>query len=115
MEMDRCLLKCIFICEMANWPIVSVKNLETFITQIIDDGLAFCILVDAFRKKHNIKSLGMPHFVGNGSHEINKIKHRFLVMPRYGQDIWSLFLENNRKMPLHTVYRLALQMVSHKL
>lgn len=53
----------------------------------------------------------MPHFVGHGSHELNKIKHRFIVMPRFGRDIWSLFLENGRKFPLHTVYRLAIQMV----
>lgn len=53
----------------------------------------------------------MPHFVGHGSHELNKIKHRFVVMPRFGQDVWSLFLENNRKMPVHTIYRLAIQMV----
>lgn len=58
-----------------------------------------------------MKALGMPHFVGHGSHDLNKIKHRFVVMPRYGQDIWQLFLDNNRRMPVHTIYRLAIQMV----
>lgn len=53
----------------------------------------------------------MPHFVGHGSHDLNKIKHRFVVMPRYGQDIWQLFIDNNRRMPVHTIYRLAIQMV----
>jgi vaccinia related kinase len=56
--------------------------------------------------------LGMPSFVGSGSHDQDKLKHRFVVMPRYGKDLWSIFLENDRKMPLHTVYRLALQLVS---
>lgn len=72
-------------------------------------------LVDAFRKKRNLKSLGMPHFIGHGSHDLNGKKHRFIVMPRFGKDVWSLFLDYGRKMPLHTVYRLAIQMVcKHK-
>lgn len=33
-------------------------------------------------------------------------------MPRLGKDVSTLFLENNRKMPLQTVFRLAIQMVS---
>lgn len=68
-------------------------------------------LVDAFRKKRNLKSLGMPHFIGHGSHDLNGKKHRFIVMPRFGTDVWSLYLDNGRTMPLHTVYRLAIQMV----
>lgn len=68
-------------------------------------------LVDAFRKKRNLKTLGMPHFIGHGSHDLNGKKHRFIVMPRFGKDVWSLFLDNGRKMPMHTVYRLAIQMV----
>lgn len=53
----------------------------------------------------------MPHLIGSGSHEINGIKHRFIVMPRYGKDIWSYFLANNRQLPEHTCYRLAIQMI----
>ncbi|XP_031628037.1 nucleosomal histone kinase 1 [Contarinia nasturtii] len=67
--------------------------------------------IEAFKKKRNLKALGMPHFVGHGSHDLNEKKHRFVVMPRFGSDIWSLFLKNDRKMPLHTVYRLAIQMI----
>lgn len=53
----------------------------------------------------------MPYFVGSGSYDLQNDKHRFVVMPRYGNDIWGLFLNNNKKFPLHTVYRLALQMI----
>lgn len=107
--MDRFLLRCIFICEMANWPIVRlIIRLHLFQNNI----KIICFpIVDAFRKKHGLKALGMPHFVGHGSHELNQKRHRFIVMPRYSADIWSLFLQNGRKMPLHTVYRLAIQMV----
>lgn len=81
--------------------------MSTIILKII-----FFHLVDAFRKKRNLKSLGMPHFVGHGSHDLNAKKHRFIVMPRFGSDIWTLFNNNGRKMPLHTVFRLAIQMVN---
>uniref|UniRef100_A0A1I8M9U4 non-specific serine/threonine protein kinase n=1 Tax=Musca domestica TaxID=7370 RepID=A0A1I8M9U4_MUSDO len=67
--------------------------------------------VRRFQKDHGLKSLGMPYMVGNGSAEINGIKHRFIVMPRYGSDVAKYFLENNRRLPEGTCYRLALQML----
>lgn len=57
-------------------------------------------------------SLGMPHFVGHGSHELNAVKHRFVVMPRYAKDIAKFWQENDKKLPEHTIYRLAIQMVT---
>lgn len=67
--------------------------------------------VEKFRKARGLKHLGMPHFVGNGSHDLQSLKHRFLVMPRYSTDLWGIFLRNEKRFPLHTVYRIALQMV----
>lgn len=67
--------------------------------------------ITQFKKANNLKSFGMPYLVGSGSHDINNVKHRFVVMPRYGSDIWKFFLENGRKIPEHTIYRLALQML----
>uniref|UniRef100_A0A1I8PJ03 non-specific serine/threonine protein kinase n=1 Tax=Stomoxys calcitrans TaxID=35570 RepID=A0A1I8PJ03_STOCA len=64
-----------------------------------------------FQKQHDIKNLGMPYMVGNGSTELNGIKHRFIVMPRYGSDVAKYFLNNGRKLPEATCYRLALQMI----
>lgn len=54
----------------------------------------------------------MPAYIGSGSHEHNGKKYRFLVMEKFGKDIWQLFLENNRKFPEATVYQLGLQIVS---
>lgn len=68
--------------------------------------------IDKFAKDNKIKSIGMPSFIGSGSHDIEDVKHRFLVMPRYGKDIWKIFLEQNRKFPLHTVYRIGWQMIN---
>lgn len=67
--------------------------------------------IKKFQREHGIKSLGMPYMVGNGSADINNIKHRFIVLPRYGTDVAKLFLANGRRLPEGTCYRLALQML----
>uniref|UniRef100_A0A336LU41 non-specific serine/threonine protein kinase n=1 Tax=Culicoides sonorensis TaxID=179676 RepID=A0A336LU41_CULSO len=67
--------------------------------------------IEAFKKSHKLSSLGMPHFVGSGSHMLEGVKHRFVIMPRYGEDIWSYYIKNGKIFPIHTVYRLALQMI----
>lgn len=72
----------------------------------------FFFTVEKFRKQRGLKTFGMPYLIASGSHDLNSIKHRFIIIPRYGQNIWNIFLENNRRLPQHTVYRLAIQMVS---
>ncbi|XP_059620740.1 nucleosomal histone kinase 1-like [Phlebotomus argentipes] len=67
--------------------------------------------IEAFKKARKLKNLGMPYLLGRGSHELQGEKHRFVVMPRYGSDIWKIFINNGRQIPLHTVYRLAIQMI----
>lgn len=67
--------------------------------------------VETFKKSRKLSGLGMPYFVGSGSQELDGVKHRFIIMPRYSQDIWSLYLKNGKSFPKHTVYRLALQML----
>lgn len=54
----------------------------------------------------------MPKYIGSGSHEYKNTKYRFVVMDRYGTDLWKLFEGNNRSFPEHTVYKIALQIVS---
>lgn len=54
----------------------------------------------------------MPAFIGSGSHECNGTKYRFVVMERFGRDIWSIFLENGKKFPGSTVFSLGLQMLN---
>lgn len=68
--------------------------------------------IDKFKAEKKLKHLGMPQFLGSGSQDIEGMKHRFLVMPRYGRDIWKIFEEQNHKFPLHTVYRLGIQLLN---
>ncbi|XP_004524170.1 nucleosomal histone kinase 1 [Ceratitis capitata] len=67
--------------------------------------------IKRFQREHGLKSLGMPYMIGNGSVELKGIKHRFIVMPRYGSDISKFFLTNGRRIPEGTIYRLAIQML----
>lgn len=64
-----------------------------------------------YQKSKGLKSLGMPHFISSGTFLIKNKKHRFLIMPRYGQNIEHYFLANNNRLPTGTVYRLAIQML----
>ncbi|KAG4079025.1 hypothetical protein HA402_001680 [Bradysia odoriphaga] len=67
--------------------------------------------IEKYRKAKNLKSLGMPHYVGHGSHEVNGSRHRFVVMPRYARDVWSYFIENGKILPQPTIFRIAIQML----
>lgn len=71
----------------------------------------FSVSVEEFRKAHKLKYLGIPVYIGSGSHEFNSTKYRFVVMERYGKDLWHKFLECGRRFPTHTVFRIAIQMV----
>jgi len=53
----------------------------------------------------------MPKYIASGSHEYKNIKYRFLVINRYGKDLWKVFEENNKHFAEHIVYKLALQIV----
>lgn len=53
----------------------------------------------------------MPLYLGSGSHEYNGEKYRFIVMEKFGKDLWKIFLENNRIFPTSTVFKIAVQIV----
>ncbi|KAI9584341.1 nucleosomal histone kinase 1 isoform X1 [Glossina fuscipes] len=67
--------------------------------------------INNYKQKNRLKSLGVPHMLGHGSIDINNIKHRFIVMPRYGADISKHFVSNSRCLPEIAVYRIILQML----
>ncbi|CAG9837224.1 unnamed protein product [Diabrotica balteata] len=67
--------------------------------------------VEDFKKKMGLKTLGMPIYIGSGSHEYRGDKYRFIVMEQFGKDLWKTFLENKRVFPASTVFKIALQML----
>ncbi|XP_052860833.1 nucleosomal histone kinase 1 [Anopheles cruzii] len=86
-----------------NGPLFVEKSF--YMKHLLKDGL------DDYRKRHKLKHLGVPHFLGSGSQEIDGTKYRFLVIPRYGESLQSVYLRNGKMIPVHTVYRIALQMI----
>ena len=58
-----------------------------------------------------MKFLGMPRFMGSGSHDYGGEKYRFMVMQRFGTDIQKLFDAASRHFPLNTVLNLALRII----
>ncbi|XP_033321100.2 uncharacterized protein LOC117217540 [Megalopta genalis] len=68
--------------------------------------------INAWRKKKKLSRLGMPPYLGSGSHEYKNTKYRFIVLERYGVDLWKLFEQNKRQFPEHTVYKVALQIIN---
>lgn len=68
--------------------------------------------VEAFKKEKNLKYLGMPTYLGSGRHEHNNQIYRFVVMEKFGTDIWKLFVENNHKFSPETVFKLGTQILN---
>ncbi|XP_050677183.1 serine/threonine-protein kinase VRK1 [Leptidea sinapis] len=67
--------------------------------------------IEKFMKENKLSTFGMPLFYGTGSLEFKGEKYRFLVLERYGKDLWSLFLEAGRVLPPVTVFQIGLQML----
>lgn len=63
-------------------------------------------------KTKKLTTFGMPLYFGNGSHEYKGEKFRYLVLERYGKDLWSLFKESGRLFSSVTVFQIGAQMVS---
>ncbi|XP_061719089.1 serine/threonine-protein kinase VRK1-like [Cydia pomonella] len=67
--------------------------------------------ITSFMKSKKLSSLGMPSYYGNGSHDYKGEKYRYLVLERYGKDLWSLFIDSGRSFPAPTVFQIGLQML----
>lgn len=59
-----------------------------------------------------LKTIGVPYYYGSGSHIHNGEKYRFIVIEKFGTDVWKLFLNNKKLFPLETVLKLGIQIVS---
>ncbi|XP_050069075.1 serine/threonine-protein kinase VRK1 [Anopheles maculipalpis] len=67
--------------------------------------------IERYRKLRKLKHLGMPYYLASGSHTLNNVKHRFLVIPRFGASLQSVYVQNKNCLPLSTVCRAAMQML----
>uniref|UniRef100_A0A182LYU6 non-specific serine/threonine protein kinase n=1 Tax=Anopheles culicifacies TaxID=139723 RepID=A0A182LYU6_9DIPT len=67
--------------------------------------------IERYRKLRKLKHLGMPCYLASGSHTLNNVKHRFLVIPRFGASLQSVYMQNKKCLPLSTVCRAGMQML----
>ena len=65
------------------------------------------------RRSINSPHLGVPKFIGAGMHTRGKTEFRFLVMERFGEDIWKKYLASNKKFTTKIAFTLGLQIVRY--
>ncbi|XP_014214898.1 serine/threonine-protein kinase VRK1-like [Copidosoma floridanum] len=68
-------------------------------------------MIDEWCKIQNLRQVGIPSYEGSGSHIYKNERYRFLVIPRYGQDVGKLFISNGRKLSKKLINSLAVQML----
>lgn len=71
-----------------------------------------CVAVNEWVAKRQLSALGMPYFVGTGSHYYGGERYRFLVLPRFKVDVEKVFNRHGRKFHSKTAFTLASYIVS---
>lgn len=65
--------------------------------------------IEKFKGQKQLKALGMPRHIGNGSYVHGADKYRFIVMEKFDTDIWRLYLKNGKYFEPSVVLKLSLQ------
>lgn len=68
-------------------------------------------MIESWCKSQGKRKIGIPTYEGSGSYVYRDQRYRFLVIPRYGIDIGTLFSSHRRKLPTKLVNTLAIQML----
>ncbi|XP_022188225.2 serine/threonine-protein kinase VRK1 isoform X2 [Nilaparvata lugens] len=63
--------------------------------------------IDSWVAKNDMSALGMPYFVGAGSHMYRGEHYRFLIIPRFGLDLHKVFVEKGKKFHIKTALTIA--------
>lgn len=66
-------------------------------------------MVGNFKQNKNLLHLAVPIILDHG---IYKKTHQYIILPPFRADVWSLFIKNERKIPMHTIFRLAIQIIN---
>jgi vaccinia related kinase len=68
------------------------------------------IMLKTLQCLYGLDRLAMPRLVGNGLHQIDEVKYRFLVFEKYGQDL-EMIQKTVEKFPEATVYRIGVKIL----
>ena len=67
-------------------------------------------MIEEWKKAKRCENLGMPWYVTSGNHEDKR--YRFMVIPRFGQDLQKVLLEKpGKRFHIKTVQSIALQVI----
>lgn len=64
-------------------------------------------IINNWTEKRRIKRLGMPKIYGFGSHVMKGEKMRFIVLPKYGESIYKVFLRHSQRFHIKTALTLG--------
>ncbi|XP_033105041.1 serine/threonine-protein kinase VRK1-like [Anneissia japonica] len=64
-------------------------------------------MLEQYQKSQNLPYLGVPKFISTGLHETNNMKYRFMVMQRFGEDLYKKLQATNQKFTPKVTYMLA--------
>jgi vaccinia related kinase len=67
-------------------------------------------MIYEWKRGMTLKELGLPRYIGSGSHVYRGEKYRFLVLERYGEDLNTLFLQSG-VFPVEIVLYLGIQIL----
>lgn len=67
-------------------------------------------MIENWKKKKNLSFLGVPHFIASGSHFSKGEKYRFLILPKYDEDLDAIF-QKKRNFNLKTVLVIASRII----
>ena len=87
------------------------KNGPLFVEMNFYLRVAKSAMIEKWMKDHRMKQLGMPCYCGSGSHSYKGEKYRFLVLPRFGNDLHKLFEKHGRRFHLRTALSIGIQIL----
>ncbi|KAK3915878.1 Serine/threonine-protein kinase VRK1 [Frankliniella fusca] len=87
------------------------KNGPLFVEMNFYLRVAKSEMIEKWMKERRIKQLGMPCYCGSGSHTYKGEKYRFLVLPRFGNDLHKLFEKHGRRFHLRTALSIGIQIL----
>jgi vaccinia related kinase len=83
-----------------------------YVTYSLDSNTDLLFSVAEWKTSKRLKQLGMPVLYGFGSHMYKGERYRFLVLPRFGDDLHKVHLKHSKRFHIKTALTLACHIVS---
>ncbi|CAL4246919.1 unnamed protein product, partial [Meganyctiphanes norvegica] len=101
-EVDDSAQHCVKIEPHSNGPLFTEMHCYMRIAKNED--------IENWMLQRNREQIGMPRFIGAGSHIYKDVKYRFLIMQRFGVDFQKV-LKKYKRLSLKTIYQVGIQVI----